>query len=269
MRNLPENANKLDFYADAIRILRKVRVPFLVGGAYALREYTGVSRDTKDFDIFLRSEDVQTALAAFRKVGYRAETTFSHWLAKVHYGENFIDIIFRAGNGLCEVDDLWFRQRKSRRLLGQRVTLVPPEEMIWQKAYIMERERFDGADVAHLLRSCADGIDWNHLLWRFGQDWRVLVSHLLLYGFIYPDYRDLIPRAVMERLLEQVRGELASASTEERTSPLCQGTLISRKQYLPDIERWGYRDVRSSRSKITPEELSLWTNAIAPDRTGA
>ena len=28
--------------------------------------------------------------------------------------------------------------------------------MIWSKAFIMERERFDGADVAHLLLHCLE-----------------------------------------------------------------------------------------------------------------
>ena len=34
--------------------------------------------------------------------------------------------------------------------------LIPAEEMIWSKAFIMERERYDGADVAHILRACAE-----------------------------------------------------------------------------------------------------------------
>jgi hypothetical protein len=53
--------------------------------------------------------------------------------------------------------------------------------LIWQKAYVMERERFDGADIVHLLASCAPGIDWKRLMERFGPDWRVLMSHLILF----------------------------------------------------------------------------------------
>jgi hypothetical protein len=30
---------------------------------------------------------------------------------------------------------------------------VAVEEMVWQKAFIMERERFDGADVVHLIQA--------------------------------------------------------------------------------------------------------------------
>jgi hypothetical protein len=248
----------LDFYADTIRILRQASIRFLVGGAYALREYTGVARDTKDFDIFVAPRDVDRTLAALRQHGYHGEIAFSHWLAKVHFAESFIDIIFRAGNGLCEVDELWFRGKRLHRLLGKRVALVPPEEMIWQKAYIMERERFDGADIAHLVRFCAREIDWEHLLWRFGDDWRVLASHLLLFGFIYPSEGHLIPSRVMSR----IAGEFSKESHQiESNGHVCQGTLVSRVQYLPDIERWGYRDARKLRGTITAEEIEAWTNA--------
>jgi hypothetical protein len=41
--------------------------------------------------------------------------------------------------------------------------------MIWSKAFIMERERFDGADVMHLIHENANRLDWNRLLERFGQ----------------------------------------------------------------------------------------------------
>ena len=43
-----------------------------------------------------------------------------------------------------------------------------PEEMIWMRAYIMERERFDRADIAHILRCYIAELDWWHLVRRFG-----------------------------------------------------------------------------------------------------
>src|SRR5215218_2091237 len=98
-----------EFYAAAVRVMQDAGIPFLVGGAYALRHYTSVIRDTKDFDVFVRRADLDRVLKAFRQAGYRADLIYAHWLAKVHYGEAFIDLIFRAGNGLCKVGDAWFR----------------------------------------------------------------------------------------------------------------------------------------------------------------
>jgi hypothetical protein len=102
-----------------MQVLDRANVPFLVGGAYALCVFTGISRDTKDFDVFLKPSDVERALDAFRREGYEAELTFPHWLAKVKCGADCLDLIFRSGNGVCEVDDGWFaRARDERRFLS-------------------------------------------------------------------------------------------------------------------------------------------------------
>jgi len=146
----------------------------------------GVSRSTKDFDLYVRPNHVKAALRALARPGYKTELTFPHWLAKATYEGDIVDLIFRAGNGLCEVDDSWLNRARDDELLGVPVKHCAPEEMIWMKAYIMERERFDGADIAHILRCCVAEIDWPHLVRRFGPDWRVLLSHLVLFGYIYP-----------------------------------------------------------------------------------
>lgn len=244
-----------------MRLLNEQGIPFLVGGAYCLGAYTGVIRDTKDFDLMMRPGDVDRALETLRGAGYHGDIPFPHWLAKSHHGEAFIDIIFNSGNGLCGVDDSWFANARSGELLDMPVMLCPPEEMIWQKCYIMERERFDGADIAHLLRSCAAMLDWPRLIDRFGPDWRVLLSHLVLFGFIYPSKRTLIPVGVMTQLMEKLLRETESLDEESKR---CNGTLLSRAQYLPDVERWGFADPRlEERNVLTAETLEIWTNAIS------
>jgi hypothetical protein len=83
------------------------------------------------------------------------------------------------------VNDRWFERARQAEVFGTAVRLSAPEEIIWMKAYIMERERYDGADVAHLFWHCAAPMDWEHLLRIFGPDWRVLLSHLIsLVSFI-------------------------------------------------------------------------------------
>jgi hypothetical protein len=189
----------------------------------------------------------------------QAEYAFTHWLAKVVGGPYFVDLIFRAGNGLCEVDDEWFQAAGTAEVLGRTLRICPAEEMIWQKAYIMERERFDGADVLHLLRMCAPQLDWKRLVRRFGPDWRVLLSHLILFGFVYPSERTLIPRSVLESLLLGLAAETADG---RRIGQVCYGTLMSREQYLPDLQDWGYIDGRlDGRSRMTMDELRRWTEA--------
>lgn len=263
----PKNASVSgeDFYRRILDVLEAGSIEFMVGGAFALRVLAGIERDTKDFDLMLRPRDVERTLQICREAGFHADYAFSHWLAKVHFGEHFIDLIYRAGNGLCEVDDVWFEHTITRKVFDRPLRICPPEEIIWQKAFIMERERFDGGDVQHLLRSHAETMDWRRLLARFGDDWRVLFSHLVVFGFVYPDEKDRIPRGVMKELTHRLQAE-SVASKADLAKPealLCQGTLLSRAQYLPDVERWGYRDVRETeRVNMSDREISAWTNAI-------
>src|ERR1044071_6336100 len=217
-----------EFHRRSAAALHGAEVPFLIGGAYMVEVCGGVSRSTKDFDLYVRPNHVKAALRALARAGYKTELTFPHWLAKATYEEDVLDLIFRAGNGLCEVNDSWFERARDDELLGVPVKHCAPEEMIWMKAYIMERERFDGADIAHILRCCAADIDWQHLVRRFGADWRVLLSHLVLFGYIYPGERTQIPAEIIEELIKRLRGEARTAGPER----LCRGTLLSRQQYL-------------------------------------
>jgi hypothetical protein len=253
------NSGPNEFHHKSVLALQAANIPFLIGGAYVVEVFAGIARRTKDFDLYVRSRDVDAAMDALALAGYKVEKTFPHWLAKAEHGEDCADLIFRAGNGLCEVDDSWFERAYDDELLGLGVKLCAPEEMIWMKAYIMERERFDGADIAHIIESCAAKIDWPHLVRRFGPDWRVLLSHLVLFGYIYPGERDKIPASVMDDLIARLQNE-------ERTPEsgrICRGTLLSRKQYLFDIRERGFLDARlDERVHMDNKDIAHWTTAI-------
>jgi hypothetical protein len=251
------------FYRRTLIALTAARAPFLVGGAYALERYTGIARHTKDLDVFVRRRDCRRALRALAAAGCQTELTFPHWLAKGRCGDDVVDVIFSSGNGIAEVDDVWFEHAAADHVLEVPVRLCPPEEMIWSKAFIMERERFDGADVAHLIRARAREMDWARLLDRFGPRWRVLLSHLVLFGFIYPGERDAVPDAVVKQLLARLETELAQPPPADRA---CHGTELSRAQYLVDLERWDYRDARRiPHGNMSGDEIARWTAAIADE----
>jgi hypothetical protein len=259
----PSDAESNPFYRRSLELLHEAQVPFLLGGAYAFCVYTGIARQTKDFDLFVEQKDFERALEVFRAAGFRAAKTFPHWLGKVLGEDDSIDIIHRAGNGLCPVDDLWFERAGTAEVFGRRTLLSSPEEMIWMKAYIMERERYDGADVAHLLLHCAEKIDWNHLLWRFGPDWLLLLSHLILFGFIYPTERTRVPRKLFHDLLGRLPNEERAPRDE---TPICRGTLLSRAQFLADVREGRFLDARlvDPRVEMDAEAIAQWTAAIDP-----
>lgn len=246
------------FYEDTLRVLSRARVPFIVGGALALKHFAGVARDTKDLDIFLRERDLDRALDALKNDGFETEKCFPHWLAKAWSGPFFVDFIYASANGLCAVDDDWFKYADHCTLWGVPVLVSPAEEMIASKCFVMERERFDGADIYHLIESTGAKLDWDRLIARFEGHWRVLLGHLVFYSFVYPNKRHAVPARIMNMLLDRARTEAASES-----AGVCNGTLLSREQYLVDLNERGYKDARlAPHGKVSEEALRIWTDAI-------
>lgn len=252
----------LTFYVDSLRLLEATGLPFVVGGAFAHSRYTGRDRDTKDLDVILKRDDVPRALAAFEEAGYKVEVPFPHWLGKVHRDGRYIDVVFSSGNGLVRVDDCWFTRAVPSEVLGIPVDLCPVEELVWSSSFVQERERYDGAAVLHLLHARALFMDWARLLDRFGEQWPVLLSYLVLFTFAYPDRRSDIPDAVMNELMAR-----QAAQQPEPANSVCYGTLLSREQYLFDIDQLGYTDARlQPHGEMTPEQTEIWTKAIGTRR---
>jgi hypothetical protein len=255
MECLTEQTKTNEFYCNVLHTLNEKELPFLVGGACMLEQLTGIVRPTKDFDLHVRQEDLRQIFATLDAAGYHTEMTFSHWLGKVFQGTYSIDVIFSSGNGVCKVDDEWFAHAVSGEVLGVPVKFCAPEEAIWSKAFIMERERFDGADVAHLLFARAETMDWRRLLQRFGPFWQILLNHLVLFSFIYPAKANVIPDWLLSELWRRWRTERQAGSPET-----CRGTLLSRTQYLYDVTTGGHEDARlKSPAAMTPDEIERWT----------
>ena len=253
-----ENTVRKPRYERVLRALLDARIPHLLGGAYAFDRHTGIGRQTKDLDLFLRERDVERALRTLEQVGCEVEHAHPHWLAKANWGGEVVDIIHNSGNGLCAVDDEWFDHAVKSEACGLPVWLCPVEEMIWSKSFVMERERYDGADVIHLLLARGAELDWERLVRRFDRHYRVLYSFLLLFGFAYPSERDTIPAYVMRDMARKLEREQDGAPAGH----VCQGTLLSRAQFLVDVERFGYEDARAAPEvHMTDEQIALWTAA--------
>jgi len=257
---LVESDPQYEFYQDVMRTIEKAGVPFLIGGGFAFASFTGIERKIKDLDLFILPQDFSRVLETLAGAGFTTSVRFSHWLGKVLKGEDFVDVIFDSGNGVCRVDEIWFDHAIPVEILGMPVKLCAPEEMIWSKAFVMERDRFDGADVAHLFHACSGTLDWGRLLRRFGEGhWRVLFSHLILFGFIYPSDRGKIPDWVQSECLRRYRYEMKADTPPGR---VCQGTLFSWSEYLPDIEQRQYEDGRHPPAGNLSQEDTVRLTAV-------
>jgi len=236
----PTTDAKNSFYKDVLTSLIGAEIPFLVGGAYAFRYYTGIVRDTKDLDLFLRSSDQARAMTLLANRGYPTEHTAPHWLTKIRHEREYVDLIVGLANGIGTVTDSWFDAAVPNELFGIPVRLIPAEEMLWSKAFIFERDRFDGADINHLIRAQGSKLDWRRLRDLFGDQWPVFLAHLVMYRYVYPAERDAVPEWLWKDLLLKAESQLS----ERGPADVCYGTLLARTQYQVDVEQWKYADAR-------------------------
>ena len=228
------------FYVDSLRQLKRSGLPFLVAGTYAVSAYTGVYQPTKDLDVFCKAGDYPRILNHFRELGYETEIEDERWIAKVRKGPLFFDVIFNSTAALAPVNDGWFEEAYTAKVCGLEVRILPPTELVWSKAFLQDRERYDGADVAHVILKQHAAIDWKRLLSYMEQHWEVLLIHLLNFRFIYPSERDCIPRWLLDELLTRLKERADLPAPQMR---ICRGRLFSRRDYAIDVEEWGFADV--------------------------
>lgn len=231
------------FYTNLLGLLLKQEVPFMVGGTYAFSSYTGIYRPTKDMDLVSTHELYPQILKVSSEAGYRTELLDPNWLAKVYNDHYFADVIFAERNGLHKVNTSWLRHARVGEVLGHQVKLMPVEEMIRSKAYIQFKDKYDGADVIHLILLYGKTLDWNLLLSTMNPHWEILFAHILNFSFVYPSERDVIPSWIIAELMKRVQNSFSSPTPTEK---ITRGLLIS-SQYNVAIEKWGFKPVQNLR----------------------
>ena len=235
---IPEEERQV--YQLALKTLNANAVRYVISGLYALYEYTGIYRKTKDLDIFVEPGVVITAARLLKDAGFNVYLEQSHWIAKAMMGETQTDLIFGMGNGMSFIDELWYERSRPGILAATPVRIAPPEDLIWHRLYVSERHRSDQSDVLHLILARGKELDWEHLLKRVGNDWRLLLAQIHLFDFAYPGHRPNVPRWVRERLNDQARDAIGDVGDPN----VCHGTMISRFSYTIDVNEWGFKDPR-------------------------
>ena len=230
-----------DVYRRAIQALNGAAIPFVVAGAYAIYEHTGIYRQTKDLDLFVEPAVVLPAASALHDAGFVLRLEDLHWLAKGFVGEKFVDLIYGMGNAVAFIDGEWFSHSRPGVLAAEPVRIAPAEELIWHRLFINERHRHDMSDIVHLLLCEGDTVDWERLLFRVGEHWPLLLAQLQMFSYVYPGYRTNIPAWVSEQLIERARADIGR---DEEEADVTRGTLISRFSFAIDVREWGFADPR-------------------------
>jgi hypothetical protein len=244
---LPKKQEAL--FRDVLKILSKKKIPFAVSGAIALQKHTGICRSTKDLDIFLSAENGEQALACLSTNGFRCEVVDPIWLAKAHRDSYFVDLITGMSNAVITVDESWIKHSHPGNVLGVPVRLLAPEEILVSKLFVTRRERFDGADIAHIVYATKGKLDWDRIVRHVGEHWEILLWSLLLFRYVYPGNSSFVPASLWQDLI----GRLSHATSNPDPKQEFRGSLIDDCMFAIDVEEWGLDNILARyRAERTP-----------------
>ena len=229
----------LECYRGVLDSLTEAGIPYAIAGAYALHMHTGIWRATKDLDIVLEAKSVPAALRRLQDAGFETHIEDPVWLAKAFRGDHFVDLITALGNALLIIDASWIERAIPHEVLGRPCRVLNVEEMIASKIFICRRERFDGADVAHLIRACGARLDWARVQQLIEPHWEMLLWSLLFFSYAYPAHTALVPASIWNGLLYRLQDNLR----HPRSDQVFRGTLIDPNMFAIDVAEWGERDL--------------------------
>jgi len=203
----------------AIESARNAGIRFLLGGGFGLAVYAGRWRNTKDIDLYIQPRDREAMIAALSNIGftdyYDQKPYDPGWIYRSTKDSIIVDVIWSMANRRAEVDKEWFKYAPTAVIREETMQMVPVEELLWCKLYIMQRDHCDWTDAFNLIHATADQMDWDRLIERLGEDLPLLTAALTVYGWMCPGRASRLPASLRRRLhLAFPAGETADCRRE-------------------------------------------------------
>lgn len=225
-------------YKEVLHKLSTGRTPVLIGGGLALRAYMPYSNDFGDLDIFCAQKDYPKILKLLSREGFEVWVKDEAWIAKGFKKKAQADVIFGSPNGVNKVDKSWFAHSRPNSPLGEKVSIIGPEHLLWCKLYVQNLDYFAGPDINHLLLKTARELDWKLVLKLVGEHWELLYSYLVNFCFVYPSKRKMLPDWLLDELAARF-GKLRRAPAPH--GKVCRGRLLSGSAYEVDFAKGGFK----------------------------
>jgi hypothetical protein len=179
-------------------------IAYALGGGLAFSAYAGRLRNTKDLDLFVAPEDRQALVDLLGEAGFtdyhEREAYDRNWIYRGYQVDVIIDVIWQMANYRAPVDKHWLVRGREVEIRGHRIRLVPLEELIWSKLYVLQRERSDWPDLLIILQKQAAAVDWSHLLDRVGEDRPLLAALMAVFGWLCPQQARQVPPWLWQQL---------------------------------------------------------------------
>ena len=212
-------------FSDVVQTAESVGIRLLIGGALALSAYTPLQRRTKDIDFYILPEDRDRTVALLHDLGFRdfySEMPYDReWIYRSIREGVIADIIWSFANKRALVDEHWFHHSLSLPCSGAVLRVVPPEELLWAKLYVLQRDRCDWPDLLNLLYYTGPSLDWERLRNRLGDDRPLLEALKLVFSWMCPGRPAETP------------GHLVEAADLPRPREIRADLLDTRPWFLP------------------------------------
>lgn len=183
-------------YADFITAASGRGVPFVVGGGLAVSALAAYVRNTKDMDLFVLEKDSGKLIEISKELGFEEYTEVTYdptWSYRCSRDGYIIDFLWRMLNGKASVNETWVTKGWDLTVRGVPFKLIPVEELVLAKLYILRRDRSDWPDILSLLYAHGAGLDWERLFTALGEDRQVLGSVVTLLRWLCPGRSSRFP----------------------------------------------------------------------------
>jgi hypothetical protein len=210
------------------------RIPFAIGGGMAAMAYAGQLRDARDIDFYIQPENREAMIQVVLDAGlldyYDRAPYDRNWIFRGFRDDLIVDVMWAMANQRAQVDAQWLKGPVVS-VDGLTFRLLRPEETLWTKLYVLQRDRCDWPDAINMLHSIGAELDWDYLLGRTAEDTLLMAALVKVFGWICPDRYNELPPPVLERLslAEATRGK---ADCRDRAR-----LLDSRPWFTPTLDK--------------------------------
>lgn len=195
------------FYLPVIERAQARGLSFVIGGGFAFSHYSRRWRNTKDLDLYFLPSDRDAMVQVVTESGFAdyfdRKPYDRSWIYRSFRdadqdrdgvsGEVICDLIWSMPNHRADADRAWLERGPRLRIRGTAVRLIPPEELLWAKLYVFQRDRCDWPDLLNILYSQGPTLDWPYLLERVGNDAPLLTALLTIFAWMCPGRAAEVP----------------------------------------------------------------------------
>jgi hypothetical protein len=198
------DAEQTELTRAVLTAVNKLGVPYVLGGAVAAHHYGVPWRNTKDLDLFLPPADRQPVIDCLTAMGFTDYNDVwpydREWIYRAHRGNKIVDVIWQPANKVGVVEADWRERATPGEMAGVPTWFASAEDLIWLKAFIVQRERCDWPDILNLIAASEGRLDWEWLLRQFGPHRVLLRAVIDLFDWTCPQHTGYVPAWVRQQL---------------------------------------------------------------------